>query len=54
MKSIREIIIENGGSTVFSKLMGIPLRTVEDWKAEKRHPPEWVVRLIVESLEGMR
>lgn len=25
---------------------GIPLRTVQDWEAGKRKPPDWVVKLI--------
>lgn len=29
-----------------SSLVGIPLRTIEDWEAGKRNPPEYVVRLL--------
>lgn len=27
-------------------LGGIPVRTLQDWEAEKRNPPAWVVELI--------
>lgn len=34
-----------------SILFGIPLRTVEDWYAGRRKPPEYVVRMIRTILE---
>ena len=30
----------------FAEHFGIPLRTVEDWEAGKRKPPEYIARLI--------
>lgn len=30
----------------FSRRYGIPIRTLEDWDAEKHEPPEWVLRLL--------
>lgn len=29
---------------------GIPTRTVEDWSAGRRHPPEYVLRMMAEIL----
>ena len=30
----------------FSIYIGIPLRTIEDWEAGRRRPPEYIPRLI--------
>jgi DNA-binding transcriptional regulator YiaG len=30
-----------------SDLLGVPLRTLEDWESGKRKPPEYVVSLII-------
>ena len=30
----------------FSEHMGIPIRTLEDWEAARRTPPEYIPRLI--------
>lgn len=30
----------------FSRLYGIPVRTLEDWDAGRRHPPEWLLKLL--------
>lgn len=30
----------------FSRIYGIPIRTIEDWDAGKKHPSEWVMRLL--------
>lgn len=35
----------------FSRLLGIPVRTVEDWCAGVRTPPEYLVKLIVFFLD---
>lgn len=37
-----------------SDALGIPLRTIEDWEAGKRKPPEWAEKLVVEKLEKMK
>lgn len=30
----------------FSRRYGIPVRTIEDWDAEKSNPPDWVLKLL--------
>lgn len=46
-EKLRELRIEIGLSRKdFAQHFGIPLRTVEDWEAGRRTPPEYVVRLI--------
>lgn len=37
--------------TELAKRFGIPLRTVQDWYAGKRMPPEYVVNMIHQLLE---
>ncbi len=37
--------------TALAKRFGIPLRTVQDWHAGRRTPPDYVVRMIVELLD---
>ena len=37
-----------------SKLLDIPLRTIESWESESRTPPPYVEKLIVEKLMNMR
>lgn len=36
-----------------SKLLNIPLRTIENWDTGKRTPPDYVVELIAYRLLGM-
>ena len=36
--------------TALAKRFGIPLRTVQDWYANRRVPPGYVVRMMVELL----
>lgn len=44
IKNLRE---ETGLSRKdFAQSLGIPLRTVEDWKAGRRKPPEYILRLL--------
>lgn len=31
--------------------LGIPRRTLQDWEAGKRTPPEWAEALVIEKLE---
>lgn len=38
----------------FSEVTGIPKRTIEDWETEKRHPPEWLPKMIETYLEKNR
>ena len=35
----------------FSMHIGIPLRTIEDWEAGRRRPPEYIPRLIEYQLK---
>lgn len=34
-----------------SDLLGIAKRTIEDWDSERRRPPAWVEKLLLEKLE---
>lgn len=36
-----------------AELLGAPYRTVQDWNAGRRMPPEWVQRLIIEKIESV-
>lgn len=44
IKSIRERTGLNRKE--FSEYAGIPLRTLEDWEAGRRNPPEYIPRLL--------
>lgn len=35
----------------FCDYFGIPARTLQDWEAEKRTPPEYLVQLIIYKLQ---
>ncbi len=49
--TIRELCETYGISqTELSKRFGIPLRTVQDWYAERRTPPSYVVNMLLELL----
>ena len=37
--------------SALARRFGIPLRTVQDWHSDRRKPPEYVVRMVVELLE---
>lgn len=44
---IRSIRTETGMNRKdFAEHFGIPLRTVEDWEANRRKPPEYIPRLL--------
>lgn len=46
-EKIRKIREQTGLSRKdFSIHIGIPLRTIEDWEAGRRRPPEYIPRLI--------
>lgn len=52
MTDIAQICERYGLSqTAMAKRFGIPLRTVQDWHAGRRTPPDYVVRMIVELLD---
>lgn len=40
--------------TALSKRFDIPLRTVQDWHAGRRNPPDYVVKMMIELLEQDR
>lgn len=49
---IRELREQTGLSRKdFSIYVGIPLRTIEDWEAGRRTPPEYIPRLIAYQLK---
>lgn len=37
-----------------SDLLGIPLRTIESWDTNKRTPPGYVERLVIEKLNTLK
>ena len=51
-KTLRELR-ESIGLTrkEFSEHIGIPVRTLEDWEAARRTPPEYIPRLIAYQLK---
>ena len=51
-EKIRKIREQTGLSRKdFSIHVGIPLRTIEDWEAGRRRPPEYIPRLIEYQLK---
>lgn len=51
MKTIKELCEEYGLSqTALAKRFDIPLRTIQDWHAGRRTPPDYVVRMMDELL----
>ncbi len=49
---IRELRLKTGlNRKDFSVYIGIPLRTIEDWEAGRRTPPEYIPRLIAYQLK---
>lgn len=44
IKKIRELSGLN--QSEFSRKYNIPLRTIQDWEAERRTPPEYVLELL--------
>ena len=49
IKELRESI--KLGRKEFSEHVGIPVRTLEDWEAGRRRPPEYIPRLIEYQLK---
>lgn len=49
IRELRESI--NMSRREFSLHVGIPIRTLEDWEAGRRKPPEYVPRLIAYQLK---
>ena len=51
-KTIKELRESTGMSRKeFSEHTGIPVRTMEDWEAGRRTPPEYIPRLIAYQLK---
>ena len=51
-KSIKELRESTGMSRKdFSEHTGVPVRTLEDWEAGRRTPPEYIPRLIAYQLK---
>ena len=51
-KTIKELRESIGMSRKeFSEHTGIPIRTLEDWEAARRTPPEYIPRLIAYQLK---
>ena len=51
-EKIRKVRNQTGLSRKdFSMHIGIPLRTIEDWEAGRRRPPEYIPRLIEYQLK---
>lgn len=54
-KEVRELIDRLGmNRREFSDYYGIPYRTVQDWEAEKRELPEYLLRLMIYRAEMER
>lgn len=50
---IKEVRLRLGLSAAdVTRIIGVPRRTLQDWEAGKRTPPEYVERLIIEKLEN--
>ena len=50
-KTIKDLCTEYGlGQTALARRFGIPLRTVQNWHAGVRIPPDYVVRMMDELL----
>ena len=51
-RTIKELRVSTGMTRKeFSKHTGIPVRTLEDWEAARRTPPEYIPRLIAYQLK---
>ena len=51
-KSVKELRESTGMSRKeFSEHTGIPVRTLEDWEAGRRTPPEYIPRLLVYQIK---
>lgn len=53
--TIKEAREQSGLSRAeMSRLFEIPLRTLEDWETEKRTPPPYVKKLVIEKLQSIK
>ena len=54
MSKIKEAREARGWSrSELARRLEAPLRTLEDWEAGRRTPPEWIEKIIVEKIERM-
>lgn len=37
-----------------AEMIGVPKRTWEDWETDRRHPPQYVEKLIIEKLNTLK
>lgn len=55
MQTIKELCDKYGlGQTALAERFGVPLRTVQDWHAGRRTPPDYVVAMMDELLSLKR
>lgn len=53
MNQIQEIRKRSGLSqTQFSYLLGIPVKTIQNWEQGRTKPPVWILELIEKRIEG--
>lgn len=52
MSDIGKLIQAAGGPAAFARRLGIPIRTVEDWRAGRRKPPRWLPPIIAIALRA--
>ena len=54
MSRIKEAREARGWSRAeLARRLGAPIRTLEDWESGRRHPAEWIEKIIVEKIERM-
>ena len=34
------------------RALGIPVRTIEDWEAGRRIPPDWTTKLVIDAIKN--
>lgn len=52
IRSLREVLKMTRPQ--FAELLGVPLRTIESWEYGVRTPPEYVVRMIEQSVKNSK
>lgn len=51
---VREARIRNGLTQAqTAELIGMPLRTLENWETDKRTPALWVAKLVIDKIESV-
>lgn len=55
MSKIREArIAADLTQDAMAEKLGIPKRTIQDWEAGRRNPPDYVERLVIAELERIK